>query len=246
MDDEDSSDTPDLIPDVSVEYNGSADSIIIAPKTLKVLTENIEGAQKKGSITVKYPEIKQIVSEKFSNEYDEDEQLYAAIMEKSLNDKFTGLDIPIYEYLNYLIVTIPHISNSVALNVLGDQISSKLSIKNWIVLSPSQLNNNETLNKITKGKVNELVEQIPQMKPPHFITGISASVISSLVPKDVSLIGLILNAEGQSGFEKLDNESLIDASYVISHLLRLDSKYLKSVSLSVRKFNGYSNSGMYI
>ncbi|EGV61526.1 hypothetical protein PSN45_000203 [Yamadazyma tenuis] len=250
LEDEADNETPNLIPHLSIEYAGtSATTLIICPQTVKVITETI-GGTKCGEIFIKYPEIPKIVSDSVEDEYDEDEQLYSAIMEKSLKDKFTEFTIPILVHQNSLTVVVPHQTNAVAINALSDKLVEFFSSKitNWITLAPCQLNNNQTLNKFSIGSESELVNSIPTVQPPHFITGIGASVTSTLaLTEGVRLVSLILNAEGQPGYEKIDPDSIIDASHVVAELIGLErDAFIKRVSLSVRKFNSYSTSGMYI
>lgn len=117
------------------------------------------------------------------------------------------------------------------------------------------MNNNQSINRliVNAGTVHRhpLIESIPVLKPPHTITGISAGVISQLNTKLgrlAQVVALVLNSEGQPGFERSDNDAIMDACFVIGKLVDdVDEEaYVKSVSSAVRKFSGFSNSGMYI
>lgn len=252
LEDEGGDDQPDLLPQVSIQYSGTASSILVSPHTTRIIVEAIPETVPCGNVTVRYPEIGKIIATTFNpDEYDEDEQLYSAITEKSLKDRFTEYDIPLVQYGKTVAVTVPHFTNSIAANVVAAQLVDFFGDKvdQWITLSPCPLNNNETVNKFLLGTATGTgtIDSVPNIKPPHFITGISGAVNSNLSVKKANLISLVLNAEGQPGFEKLDNDSIIDTSHLVAELLDIkQSQYLKTVSLSARKFNGYSNSGMYI
>lgn len=256
FEDEDDNASTNLIPEVSVDLNQSdssnIDQIIICPATIKIILEKVANKETVGTVNVKYPQIGQVVNEHMENndEYDEDEQLYTAIMEKSLKGRFTDLLLPIWKYEKSLMIVVPHITNLIATNILGEALVDYFydKAKSWITFSPCLLNNNETLNKLSLKNQESKLDYIPNVKPPHFITGISASINSLLSTKqEAELISLILNAEGQPGYERLDNDSLIDASHVFSKIFLKENtnKYLEDVSLSVRS-TSYSNSGMYI
>lgn len=255
LEDEDEDESPDLVPEVSIDCSASCKTILICPQTCRVIADSLPQKVENGAIHISYPQIDQLVKQKFGSggfedDYDEDEQLYAAITEKSLKDRFTEMEIPIFEYGLTIVITVPHLTNTVATNVLGTAIVNYFAdkVQTWITLSPCPLNNNETVNKFKLGSIpHDSIALIPNIQPPHFITGICGSINSNLSLKNTNLVSLVLNAEGQPGFEKLDNDAIIDTSHIVSGLLGIkDSKYLKSVSLSARKFNGYSNSGMYI
>lgn len=258
LEDEGSDDSPDLIPEILITCSESADTLMICPMTTKILIDAIPDKSPCGSISIRYPDIEKLMNKKpvdhgDHEDYDEDEQLYSAMTEQSLKHRFTELDIPIYHHqTNHLMIIVPHITNSIAINMLGNALVEFFNdqIAHWVTISPCPLNNNETVNKFIIAESNDIIDAIPHIKPPHFITGISGAINSNLyVRKNPSnLVSLILNAEGQPGFEKLDNDSIIDASHIISELLTINTpeKYHKAVSLSARKFNGYSNSGMYI
>jgi len=236
----------------------STDYIIVSPNTLKVLVENLPNGNLVGCIKIEYPQLTELqTKDEDDSDYDEDEQLYSAVMKKSLIDKYGKLELPIVQHEGgYLSINIPHFQNIIVNNILArklaDELDSKIN-KAWITLSPSLIGGNETINKLEVDsdiQVPDIYSTIPSLKPPHFITGIGASLNSqiSLLGKP-RLLSLVLRSEGQSGFEKIDTDAFIDACFVLNELLidaSFKENYLKQVSLAVRKINGCSNSGMYI
>lgn len=236
----------------------SMDYIVISPKTLKVLVEDLPNGKTVGYIKIEYPQLADLqTNDEDNDEYDEDEQLYSAVMRKSLIDKYGKLKIPIVQhYDRYLSVNIPHFPNIIANNILAQKLTEKLDKKinkAWITLSPSLISSNETINKLevdSDMQIPDIYAAIPSLKPPHFITGIGASFNSQIsLLRQPRLMSLVLRSEGQSGFEKIDTDALVDASFVLNELLVGASDqedYLKQVSSTVRKINCYSNSGMYI
>lgn len=217
---------------------------MVVPANIKVIIDCID-KQQVGSIEVKYN--LPVPQAPDDDEYDDDEQLYAAIT-KTLNDKFTSATIPLFQHKNTLLVSVPHQTNTIAMNILGKALVRELKVENWITLSPCPLNNGQTINKLSTTSHYDSIPEykmIPSVTPPHFITGVAGKITLELAHSN-KLCTLILNAEGQPGYEKLDTDSLVDSSHIIAKILDLDDKYLKAVSLLVRKFNSYSNSGMYI
>lgn len=236
----------------------SMDYIVISPKTLKVLVEDLPNGKAVGYINIEYPQLADLqTNDEDDDVYDEDEQLYTAVMRKSLIDKYGKLKIPIVQHDDrYLSVNIPHFPNIIANNILAQKLTEELDKKinkSWITLSPSLISSNETINKLEVDfdmQTPDIYAAIPSLRPPHFITGIGASFNSQIsLLHQPRLMSLVLRSEGQSGFEKIDTDAFVDASFVLNELLVGTSdqeNYLKQVSSTVRKINGYSNSGMYI
>ncbi|KAK6453926.1 uncharacterized protein RJT20DRAFT_64369 [Scheffersomyces xylosifermentans] len=259
---------PAPIPTIALEWTEaikSVDFVVVAPSTISILSESLPQQKIVGTIRVSYPQLYSDTEQSEQAEkddYDEDEQLYSAIQEKVVKSKYPTTNIPIHLGQNgnssAITVTLPHFANVITHGLVARklvQILDPLVKKSWVTLAPCGLNNNQTLNKMVANsgenikKHTELYDAIPTLKPPHFITGISASVVSQLnLVENPKLLALVLNSEGQSGFEKSDNDALVDAGVVLGDVLGLSDKnaYLKKISLAVRKFNGFSNSGMYV
>ncbi|KAI5957296.1 hypothetical protein KGF54_000224 [Candida jiufengensis] len=240
---------PNPIPQITISLDSKLKeytNILIVPNTLSLLQDQLPNQKQIGIINIDYKDLKLINTENIE-EYDEDEQLYVSIQNESILKKYPNLKIPIYEIEDTITFNIPHFTNVITYNLLSKEIISqfKVKVENWVLLSHSTLNNNQSINQLSS--TNNLVKDIPILKPPHSITGINASIITHLPPSTKYNL-LVLNSEGQFGFEKSDNESVINSSYVLVNLLHIKNQkeYLKNVSLKIRKFNGYSNLGMYI
>lgn len=226
---------------------------MVVPGTISIINDLLPG-KKVGTVKVHYS--KEQTPEE-DDDYHEDEQLYAAVRQRELDSKFPNQELTIFAHKNFWTIVVPHFTNIITTNLLAKKLA-ELIPSTWLTLAPCSINNNQSLNKMSSEKLNivdsksntslaNILLTVPTLKPPHFITGIAASITSQNVSK--SVLTLVLNSEGQPGFEKSDNDAIIDAAYVLGEILLdepLRELYLKKVSLSVRKFNGYSNSGMYI
>lgn len=252
-------DQKEYIPSITINSDkeiASINNFIIIPHNIDVISNSLPVVGRVGSIIVDYPDVKDVkIEEEVEDDYDEDEQLYAAAMHLSLNKKYSTIEIPIIE--NYdlnLSVTVPHFSNVIVNNLVAQQIVKAFSCKvkgQWITLAPCNLNNYQSINKLVLGDYSqsEALSMVPDLKPPHFLTGIVASVISQLkFTTNSRILGLVLNADGQPGFEKIDADSIVDAAYILSEtVFALDKEnIIKKISSLVRKFNSVSNSGMFI
>lgn len=230
------------------------------PKSIDIIPKAFLGSAEIGSVSVVLPDVETPTPTKddSDSEYDEDEQLYKAINHKKSKDQSTH--IPILQLTSStLCVITPNFQNVIINNLVARKLVSEFQgkvSKSWITLSPCSLNNGQTLNKLDvfNDGIRELPESynfVPYLKPPHFITGIGASFNSVLnITENSKFVSLVLNADGQPGYEKLDNDSIVDAAYVLVDFLIKDQsakeKVLGNISKSVRKFTSYSGGGMYL
>lgn len=210
----------------------------MVPKTLAIVVDAISGKKEAGAITVRYPQVQNTAAE---DEYDEEEQLYSAVGDLTLQ-KSQATDIPLFYTGTTLFVVVPHFPNAIAYNLVAKEIA-KLPAKSWLTLAPCMLNNGQTVCRLD---ASDRFAEVPLLQPPHYITGISAALISAL--DDLSSTGvLVLNAEGHPGFEKVDADSIMDAAEVLAGSFTEDKvAYIKKLSQTVRKLNSSATSGMYI
>lgn len=86
------------------------------------------------------------------------------------------------------------------------------------------------------------------MIPPYYVTGILAAIFSELnkIQNSQALL-LALNSDGQIGYERTDNDCMIELSKKISLLLdeKNKIKYVNNVELKVKRLDFSSNS-MYL
>ncbi|KAK6461257.1 hypothetical protein DFJ63DRAFT_315059 [Scheffersomyces coipomensis] len=272
LDEEDDSVQPLPKPSIVIDLNDdikSIDYIIIAPSTLSSLPDSFGSEKSVGSIAIKY-DLADLVPPKASDDEvvddDEDyniiEQLYSANkINKFETSSLDPIDIKFHQVENHSIISIviPRYSNIITFNLLGKAIVEKLALivkHDWILLTPCSLNNGSTISKLELSSKKEekddahklILDSIPNLKPPHFITGIAASVLSQLnILETKSVLTLVVDSEGHSGFEKSNSDAVVDAAFVVgSILLSSPDDYMLNVSKKVRKLNGFSNSGMYI
>ncbi|KAK6198556.1 uncharacterized protein RJT21DRAFT_49043 [Scheffersomyces amazonensis] len=256
-----------------VEDIKSIDYVVISPSTLSVLSDSFESTKIVGSIQIIYDlsvtqsPSREGLDEEDAEDYNIIEQLYSANRVNRFETNILGkIDIKLHTSgTNSVIsIVIPRFSNIITFNLIAKAITEKFIplIKNqWIVLAPCSLNNNSTINKLivnshkstdkSDEEQSQILEAIPYLKPPHFITGISGAIVSQLNKlEQVSVLTLVLDSEGHSGFEKSSSDSIVDSAFVLGSILLPDSikqhEYVKAVSEKVRKLNGFSNSGMYI
>ncbi|KAI5961905.1 uncharacterized protein KGF55_003876 [Candida pseudojiufengensis] len=249
IDDEEdlNTESPNPIPKISIELKEDKDyeNILIVPHTLSLLQDQLPNQKEIGTISVKYENLKLLNTEKLE-EYDEDEQLYVSIQNESILKKYPNIDIIIYVSNNSIAITIPHFQNTITYNLISTELIKAFATKvqNWILFSHSTLNNNQSINQLSSPSN---IKDVPILRPPHSITGINAAIVTHL-PTQSKYNLIVLNSEGQFGFEKSDNEAIINSSYILVDLLHIpeSKEYLKNISIKVRKFNGFSNLGMYI
>lgn len=228
-------------------------SAVIVPQTIAVF---VQQAPKSiiGNISVQYP---QIASEQDTSpneeDYDDDEQLYTAVDTQALLRKYPSNNIPIYliEGTNTVAIVVPHFTNIITEKLIAKKITLIGDIKTqWLTLSPCQINNSLSICRLDLS--SELFQDVPLLEPPHFVTGITAAVLAELSrrrPGGAGVGALVLNSEGQPGFEKIDADSLMDAAEQGASILvgeKNSREYLKSLSLSIRKVNSVVTPGMYI
>lgn len=254
LDDEDSNAKPNPIPEVRISLNDTSatyDYVLIAPQTISLIQDQLPNKLNVGTITVDYPNLIKELSKEEQNDYDEDEQLYAALENEALKNRFKKEEISVYLSNGVLSIVVPHFANTITYNVLARQLVQQLKpLKSWILLAPSNLNNNQSINKLLldTGTAFSVLSQVPVLRPPHSITGITAAVVSQLnLIGATNVITLVLNSEGHLGYEKSDNDSIVHTAYVLGDIIPIDKEqYVKNLSARVRKFNGYSNLGIYI
>lgn len=247
--------SPQPIPSIAIRIDPDTEYnyVLIVPSTMSLIAEQLPNSSAVGSIEITYPELYKDIKETESlAEYDEDEQLYAAMQSENIKNKYPTSTIPINLTNNgVLSIVVPHIKNTIAYNIFANELVKHLNLnKEWILLAPSNLNNGQTVNKLQlhNDNTDPVFQNVPVLQPPHTITGVSAALLSLLSLVDAPIAtALVLDSEGQIGYEKSDNDAIVDVASILGIVFNLDHKnYVRKVSSNVRKFNGYSNLGMYI
>lgn len=207
-----------------------------------------------GSISVKYSFTERNANPATSeDEFDEDEQLYTAVNTQAVHRKYPSVEIPVYsiEGTQTVAIVVPHFANTITEKLVARKIVLLAdSNTQWLVMAPSQINNNLAIYRLDLSP--QLFSKVPLLQPPHFVTGIIASLLSALLMSgsDLANVGaLVLNSEGQPGFEKIDADALVEAAENGAKILVGAEKkddFLRDLSISVRKINSSATSGMYI
>ncbi|KAJ8141486.1 hypothetical protein OY671_005344 [Metschnikowia pulcherrima] len=253
LDNEDEFQKEPLVPQVTVSLDKETlfEHVLIIPNSIAIITQTLAKSEV-GQITVRYPQLEPADTEE---EFDDEEQLYSAAAIEASRRKFPDTDSPLYavsgaDNAQILIAVVPHFTNPIAEKKVASEITKIVpSAKTWLALAPCQLNNGASISKLDLSPI--LFPNVPLLKPPHFITGISAAIISALAKKGdlENAAALALNSEGHPGFEKVDADAIMDAAYEIFQEL-LDhedaEQVLKKLSGTVRKINSSSTSGMYL
>lgn len=112
MEDEDEN-QPNFKPTITIKLSKqpkvSPKTIIVLPSTISILQDQLK-FESIGLINIDYPELYESIDKSNELEYDEDEQLYVALKNQNLKNKYPKLDIPIVgnEDNSILSITIPH------------------------------------------------------------------------------------------------------------------------------------------
>lgn len=223
------------VPQVVVDTTAKAKYVVAAPHNIGVLLTSLPKGKVIGHINIKYS----FKEEQEEEDYDEDEQLYSAILAKTLRSKYPDHRLELVQHGDAVSVVVPHFANAIVNHLVARQLAKAVSAEVYLTLSPCSIQT--TLSKLPGTDVAAL-DAVPLLRPPHFITGFGAA----LAAETTNRVALVLNAEGQPGFEKLDPDALVDAAYILARVLDAGDLYPSAVSRAVRKFNSYSNSGMYI
>lgn len=243
-----------MVPEVKSSLTTSTlpETIVIVPKNIGVILDLVPNKEIVGHIAVDYPDLKDFVP---NEEYDEDSQLYSAVNLDALQRKFKVEQIPIYAFGKsgtVFAVVVPHFMNPIAENKVATEITKLgTTITSWIALAPSPLNNGTSLCKLDIALSVDNFQEVPTIKPPHYITGIVAAVTSRLFQsrKLGNASVLVLNAEGHLGFEKVDADLVMDAAELTGRYLvgkQGKAEYIKQLSAHVRKINSGLTLGMYL
>lgn len=255
LNDEDEDIQHPLIPDIQVNLGPDEEinRIVIVPETIALLVSRAPHTTI-GNLTVTYPQNDfQVDYTSTGNDFDEDEQLYTAVDTQAFLRKYPSTVIPIYRVdgTQTVAIIIPHFVNTIAERLVAKKLVLLLGSKSQaLTLSPCQINNYLTISRLDMSP--QLFQEVPILQPPHVVTGISAAFVSEFtkVYHNIARLGaLVLNSEGQPGFEKIDADAIIDAAEQSANFIvgaKNKDEYLKSLSQTVRKVNSAVTSGMYL
>ncbi|OBA16947.1 hypothetical protein METBIDRAFT_48160, partial [Metschnikowia bicuspidata var. bicuspidata NRRL YB-4993] len=253
LDDEDEFQQEPLIPQIeaSIDFLQPFEHVLVVPSTMAVIIQTLPKTPV-GNISVRYLQLDSSLPDE---EFDDDEQLYAAANMDVSRRKYPDTDISLYAVSDAgnkpaLAILVPHFSNAITEKLVAKKIAALVpDAKAWFAFAPCQLNNGVSISKLDT--FSGLFPGVPLLQPPHFITGISAAVVSALANqgKQDKVSVLVLNSEGHPGFEKVDADAIMDAATeAFGETLppASSAEFLKKLSGVVRKVNSASTSGMYL
>lgn len=255
MNDEEESTEKPLIPLVKLTWETqiSPTCVVVVPSTIASFVEKAPTTTV-GIITVRYAQLDRSTDQDvLDDDFDENEQLYSVLNMQALLRKYPNVDIPVYHVTDTktLAVVVPRFTNVYVEKLLAKKIALLGDEQTqWLTLAPCQINNNLSICRLDTSPEN--FKEVPLLQPPHVVTGISAALISEMAKSKGDLtkvFALVLNSEGQPGFEKVDADALMDAAEKgACMLVGKDRKvaYLKALSLSVRKISSADSYAMYI
>lgn len=224
-------------------------TLLVAPILLKVLLTALPLPQTVvGTVTVLYPEIAPPASK--GEEYSIHEQLYQPAPESSPS-RTTTFDLHSAGD-SYVYMLVPYFEDAVVYHLIAEELAASWHPARVVAMAPAYMNNNQSLGKLVSSKVfaSPLLDEVAALTPPLCFTGPAAAVTAAF--SNTPTLALVLNAEGNSGFEKISPDTMIDACLVVASVMGLDAlastAYMRTVSTAVRKsFGGVSSSsGMYL
>ena len=254
MADEENASQPKILRhDISVPETVSANLLIVVPQQLSVVVDSVEEKDPIGSLHFEYrPNAGDEASESPASlneaEYDEDEQLYAAMKQEQTK----RVQLTVYACgpeKSVLVVVAPHVEDVLAQKSLADtlgQLAQKCG--RCIVLAPCSLGWGQLICRLDLP--GDFFATVDPIRPPHYVSGLAAALVSELTQNSKADLGLLaLNAEGHVGYEKVDADSIMAAaenfaSYLVGKSLK--ASYIERLSRNVRRIASSVTSGMYL
>lgn len=196
---------------------------LLVPSSASILAKKAPG-NRIGTISLKYS----IPAPASNQDYDEDEQLYAAMAVS--RDKYAPVSIPVMGRPDqWVAVVVPALENAIAYNVLATALVEYVPAATWVTVAPCSIYGH-TVAKLETGP-HQYAAAVPNLCPPHFVTGIAAAVNKRA--KDA--LCLVVSAEGQTGYERVDADALADVSRVLGDCMHFGAEYHTTVAKAVRK-----------
>ncbi|KAH3671425.1 hypothetical protein WICMUC_004605 [Wickerhamomyces mucosus] len=238
------------IPQISIKLNDQLNGkLFIIPENLRFFFDGIkfqnEVLSKKivGQITIKYPE--SVVSNQQSllkdEEYSIEEQLYYNKHNEINKDQ--SIDIINFELIenNISFIIVPNFTqgNLINYNLISLELSNFLKTFEQnnnieiLTITPSQLPFNEKINILSNNE--KFNTDFKRLEPPFYITGISSSLLTQFSDrKSLDITCFILQSEGISGFEKINDESIYEMAKFLSKYLKFKG-YEKNIKKLIGK-----------
>lgn len=237
------------IPVVSIEWTLPPSTLpiaIVIPETCSAIAAGMDqlGLVVIGHIEITFPSTP-IDEGEIDSDYDEDNQLYAAVNNKN---QYAPVRIPITSNGKIMLLKIPHFENLIATNMVARALHAELRdrVSQWVLLAPCDLSQSVPVAYLGATEMKPLasnIAAIPVLEPPHCVLGIGAAVLAHA--HQPALL-LAVYAEGVAGHERVDGDALVTTAYVLQSLFeRKDrEKYIANVTKRIR--GSYGGNGHYL
>lgn len=223
--------------------------LIVLSHNLAFLKNCLPGLEKIATIYVTRKEAPKAVSEA---EFLQEEQLYSA---QAKEEAFESYNIELHHLNGSNLLVMPNFvgAHPIASAQLSEYLLSQVLLPEHIlVVSPCTLNYSTTLCKIVnipkELALTKALEKVDYLKPPHFVSGPTAAVMSFATVQEMHAVNVVLDSEGAVNFERINEDSILEAGALISELLDLKEgkkEYIEKVKKQISA-NDSMGSGMYI
>lgn len=262
IDDEDEVAVKPPRPSVSFSITKPFSHVLVVPSTMAIITSVFDKSPC-GAIDVFY----EYHSLEEPDVYDDDEQLY---LTHGSGRVLPSESAKVYEILpGTIAIEVPHFSQPIVDKLVAMELAGLVAGKNVTVLAPGTLGFGQALGRLDLG--GSRFTEVPLVLPPTFITGISAALVATLGAgaslltsegtggaegagssagaegegQSQNVAALVLQSEGQPGYEKVDADAIVEAGKAVFQSWNQPGK-VAALSSAVRKLNSSSTSGMYL
>ncbi|KAG7744212.1 hypothetical protein KL932_001535 [Ogataea haglerorum] len=247
-----------IIPTITVDHHIHTQNtyFVAVPEVLRTVYDallQLAPSKVVSSIKVSFPELEE---QEEVEEFDDEEQLYkssTAVLaqqdSKTIELRQTRLN---NQDINFLLV--PVFKNKLIYNLVASALFQHFGISKLVCFATSELSGLHTLNKLVSPnfklpRKELLLEQVPDMRPPNFITGAPGALVSHANIYNVEVAAIAVSAEGafQLDMEKFDVAALVDLAAVVDDYLGLGGDYVQIVrELAKVKKAGSGSNALYI
>ncbi|ONH65208.1 Proteasome chaperone 1 [Cyberlindnera fabianii] len=249
-DNEEDFSTPLHLPNVSMESSEGLKSftgtLLVIPESLKFITETLNKLYPETSTLAELVIKKKFTRRIDSEDFIEDEQLYAATEADKVHEEIVSSTISITKYTELLAICCVKNYENI------DKI-------NYTLVSTSLLNSstNATIVTLTPGTLpfDQLIatlggkwstEQYVQLVPPFVVTGIAGSLISQAQILGKEVHALVLQSEGVPGFEKVNEYAVEEIANLLKDRFKLGDEFTKTLNVVLHSGKSVNNLGLYL
>lgn len=231
----------------SVEIVGQLEklqgSLVIVSDNLKIYNDILLKHYGKPVVNASIIVRKKFIQRLDTDEYIESEQLYSTSGEVTYEEAVSAtVDIVSYPELNLIVM--PNFGlDKVNYNLIAQLLLNEVKIP-IISISPGQIPYSDTVCSL--GDTPETLE-FPGLVPPFVITGISGSIVSYSKALNIpNNYALILQSEGVPGFEKINQQSIVQVAKFLKAKFSLYGKFDQDCDKSLSYGKAVNNLGLYL